>query len=58
MVFSHWATILKLLKIGISWDAIHSLTETEIYIILAFESVIQDKQHEEELRQMSKSRLT
>ena len=49
-IFGYWFTIIRLLKMGLSWEAIQTLTTPEVDLILAIQEVIQDKEEEEPAR--------
>ena len=49
-IFGYWFTIIRLLKMGLSWEAIQTLTTPEVDLILAIQEVIQDKEEEEQAR--------
>ena len=46
LVFSYWMVILRLLKMGITWEAIMQLTEDEINMILGITLAEQQIQFE------------
>lgn len=52
-LYGYWATILQLLKLGIAWEAILQLTEEEVVLILGIEMAIQQRQEDENMRQMA-----
>ena len=55
LIYTYWTTVLHLLKLGIAWDAILSFTEGEIALILGIQSALDQRQSEEEAREMAKS---
>jgi len=55
LIYTYWTTVLHLLKLGIVWDAILSFTEGEIALILGIQSALDQRQSEEEAREMAKS---
>ena len=56
IVFSHWINVVQLLKAGIPWDVIHSLESQEITIIFGVLNAFDQKQSEDQQRQMAASR--
>ena len=57
LLFSYWTTLLQLLKIGITWESIMTLTEEEINIVIGIEMAVQQKEQEDQAKQMAKSNL-
>tara|TARA_Y100000593_G_scaffold94209_1_gene192213 strand:- start:2691 stop:2888 length:198 start_codon:yes stop_codon:yes gene_type:complete len=57
LLYGYWATVLQLLKIGIAWEAIKELSEGEIAVIMGIESAIQDRQSEEQAREMARKNM-
>jgi|TARA_R110000824_G_scaffold161720_3_gene337137 hypothetical protein len=55
LLFSYWTTLLQLLKIGITWESIMTLTEEEINIVIGIEMAVQQKEQEDQAKQMAKS---
>ena len=49
-IFGYWFTIIRLLKMGLSWEAIQTLTTPDVDLILSIQEVIQDKEEEEQAR--------
>ena len=58
ILYSHWTVVLQLLKIGIDWEAIQHFTEDEIHLILGVEMAIQQKQQDQQAREMSMSNMS
>ena len=56
ILFTHWMTIIQLLKIGVPWDAIQKLSSQEVNIILGVEMAISQKQQEEQVRAQAQQR--
>jgi len=54
LVFSYWMVILRLLKIGITWEAIMHFTEDEINMILGI--TLAEEQMQSEAQVMSRTR--
>jgi len=52
LVFMHWITILQLLKLGITWAEIEMFSPDEMSIILGIEAATNERQQEEQARQM------
>ena len=55
ITFTYWLTILHLLKLGIAWEAIHDFTEDEINLILGVQSALDQREADEQTRQMARS---
>ena len=51
LLFSHWLTVLQLLKLGIPWGAILDFTESEINLILGIETAFNQMKQEAEASQ-------
>ena len=58
ILYSHWTGVLQLLKIGIDWEAIQHFTEDEIHLILGVEMAIQQKQQDQQAREMAMSNMS
>ena len=58
ILYSHWTVVLQLLKIGIDWEAIQHFTEDEIHLILGVEMAIQQKQEDQQAREMARSNMS
>mgnify|MGYP003154626649 CR=1 FL=1 len=56
ILFTHWMTIIQLLKIGVPWDAIQKLSSQEVNMILGVEMAILQKQQEEQVRAQAQQR--
>lgn len=56
ILFTHWLTVLQLLKLGIPWGAILDFTESEINLILGIEGAFSQMQQEAEASQTAKMR--
>ena len=48
MTYAYWMTVLQLLEIGVSWDAIDKLSENEVSVILGVHSAISEYRSEVE----------
>ena len=48
MTFNYWLIILKLLELGLPWDAIHSMDETEISVVLGIHLATEQRREEQE----------
>lgn len=57
LLFSYWNTILQLLKIGISWESIMNFSEEEIHLIIGIEMAIQQKENDDQAKEMATSNL-
>ena len=57
LVYVHWMTILQLLKLGIPWEEINSLSANEISLILGIEAAMNEKQQEEQARQTASQQM-
>jgi len=57
LLFSYWTTILQLLKLGIAWESIMNLTEEEVNIIVGIEMAIQQKEQDEQAKELAKSNM-
>ena len=58
ILYSHWTVVLQLLKIGIDSEAIQHFTEDEIHLILGVEMAIQQKQQDQQAREMAMSNMS
>tara|TARA_R110000744_G_scaffold139486_9_gene250526 strand:+ start:577 stop:732 length:156 start_codon:yes stop_codon:yes gene_type:complete len=50
-------TVLQLLEIGVSWDAINNLTENEVNMILGIDSAIKEYRAEVEASSRAMNKL-
>jgi mannitol/fructose-specific phosphotransferase system IIA component (Ntr-type) len=55
LVFSYWIVVVQLLKQGITWDAIQTLSEDEVSFILGIIAAFNQKEEEDEQRAMAAS---
>ena len=55
LLFSYWSTILQLLKLGIAWESIMTFTEEEINIVIGIEMAVQQKEKDDQAKEMAKS---
>ncbi len=55
LLFSYWSTILQLLKVGIAWESIMTFTEEEINIVIGIEMAVQQKEQDDQAKEMAKS---
>ena len=53
MVFSYWIIIVQLLKQGIPWEAIQSLSEDEVSFVLGVMAAFNQKEEEDQQRAMA-----
>ena len=54
LVYAYWMTVVQLLKNGIPWEAIQTLSESEISFIVGIISAFRQKEEQDEQRSMSK----
>jgi len=57
LVYTYWMTVVQLLKYGIPWEAIQSLTENEISFIIGIIAAFQQREQEDEQRQMTRMKF-
>ena len=57
LLFSYWTTILQFLKLGIAWESIMSLTDEEVNIIVGIEMAIQQKEQDEQAKELARSNM-
>ena len=55
LAFQHWVVTVQLLKLGIPYESIKTFTVDEINMIVASEMAIQQKQQEDQAREMASS---
>lgn len=55
LVFSYWIIVMQLLKQGVPWDAIQTLSEEEVSFILGVIAAFNQKEDEDEQRAMAAS---
>ena len=55
LVFSYWIIVMQLLKQGVPWDAIQTLSEEEVNFILGVIAAFNQKEDEDEQRAMAAS---
>ena len=55
IAYQHWMTLVQLLKMGIPYETIMTLSINEIDMIIASEMAIQQKQNEEQARELAAS---
>ena len=55
LVFSYWIVVVQMLKQGIPWDAIQTLSEEEVSFILGIMAAFNQKEEEDEQRAMAAS---
>ena len=56
IVFTHWISVIQLLKSGIPWEVIHSLTVNEITFVFGVLNALEQKQSEDQQRNMASMR--
>ena len=52
-LYNYWLITLKLLKLGIPWEFIASLEESQLYMILGVEGALAQKEQEEQQSEMN-----
>jgi len=57
MVFSYWIIIVQLLKQGIPWEAIQSLSEDEVSFVLGVMAAFNQKEEEDQQRAMASAQM-
>jgi hypothetical protein len=53
LVLYHYIMVFQLIEYGIPWDAIHTMTENEINIILGVAAAMKQKEQEAQARQQA-----
>jgi len=53
LVFAYWIVVLQLLKQGLPWEAIQTLSEAEINFILGVAAAFNQKEEEDQQRAMA-----
>ena len=53
IVYYHWITMIRLLEVGIPWDAINDMTENQILTIFGVVAGMKQKEQEQQARQQS-----
>lgn len=46
LIFNYWSIILKLLDLGVPWEAIHNLQVDEIAVIIGVDAAYKQRQAE------------
>jgi len=57
LIYNYWSTILHLLKLGIAWEAISNFTDTEISLIIGIDAAYQQKEQDDQARQMAQHQM-
>ena len=57
IIFNYWTIVLHLLKLGISWEAISNFTDAEINLVLGIEAAYQQKENDDQARQMASHKM-
>ena len=57
IIFNYWTIVLHLLKLGIPWEAITNFSDAEINIVLGVESAYQQKENDDQARQMASHKM-
>ena len=55
LVYAYWILVVQLLKQGIPWEAIQTLSESEITFVLGVTSAFSQKEDEDQQRAMASS---
>jgi len=55
LVFSYWIVTFQLLRKGIPWDVIQTLSEEEVNFVLGISAAFEQKVQEDEQRSMAAS---
>ena len=55
LMYSYWITVLQLLQIGISWEAIKEFTEDEVALIMGVSNALQQREADQEAQSMAAS---
>ena len=53
IVYYHWITMIRLLEVGIPWDAINDMTENQILTVFGVVAGMKQKEQEQQARQQS-----
>lgn len=57
MIFSYWLTVLQLLKLGITWEAIHQFTDEEMNLVLGIQAALSQRESDEQARAMARGQM-
>jgi hypothetical protein len=57
LIYNYWSTILHLLKLGIAWEAISNFTGNEISLIIGIDAAYQQKEQDDQARQMAQHKM-
>ena len=57
MIFSYWLTVLQLLKLGITWEAIHQFTDEEMNLVLGIQAALNQREADEQARAMARGQM-
>ena len=52
LIFQHWIIVLRLLKMGIPYDTVESLSEMDVAIVLGVDSALRDREQAAQARSM------
>ena len=53
--YNYWMIVLRLLKLGLPWDYIETLSEPQLFTVLAIEAAVEEKQQEDQDAEMKSS---
>ena len=54
-MYSYWITVLQLLQIGISWEAIKEFTEDEVTLIIGINHALEQREADQQAQSMAAS---
>jgi hypothetical protein len=54
-MYSYWITVLQLLQIGISWEAIKEFTEDEVTLIMGVSNALEQREADQQAQSMAAS---
>lgn len=55
LMYSYWITVLQLLQIGISWEAIKEFTEDEVTLIMGVSNALEQREADQQAQSMAAS---
>lgn len=57
MTYNYWFVVLRLLKLGISWDAVLEFSEAEVNTILGVQAALDEQQNEQSVRESARGNI-
>jgi hypothetical protein len=57
MTYNYWFIVLRLLKLGISWDTVLEFSEAEVNTILGVQAALDEHQNEQSARESAKGNI-